>query len=821
MASLKQELKQILVRRQHRLYERELAAKNLTYDEWIRQQEEKINISTIRIIKEKRLTNDSKNPRNESDGNKNELEISKNEGFFQFFEVSDESGQYFRGKMTLLYCTVFDLVQDMGAFLEKERPDAVILSVYPGRMSRLAIPLICQAFGKNENTLVVYGDEDTVRDTVEGSAGGAAEENREEAGGERDGRREAKVRENPWFKPGWSPDRFLSSFYFGGLAAIRGTALRSVLQEAGRAEAADARRFFAEAAGQGAVSRQENARAGSPAQAQAREWLYRLIFEILKETNAFEKGHDDGQLPVCHIGQVLFHNKEDGYKQTERLQLPENKVREYFRGKMCRQEGKDIEEHLLLSIVIPSKDNTEALFKCLDSLTERTRTAYPLEVILVDNGSREENREKILQKVRELNGQECRYLYQPMPFNFSKMCNIGAENAKGELLLFLNDDMEIIQPDWLDKMAEKALLPYAGAVGAKLLYPDSDTIQHAGITNLRVGPAHKLQFLSDGEVHYFGMNRGVHNMLAATGACLMMRRDVFFEAGGFCEELAVAFNDVDLCYTIFENGYYNIVRNDVTLYHHESLSRGNDGDSPEKQLRLLKEKDRLYERHQPLYGRDPFYHPYLTTDMLEQEYSPAYRYQVTLDMPWSEAVSDTGDVRKAREDKCLVVGMECAMDIYKWKYGVSAEYALHQDRGSLEAVGAVSGEASAKFPVNAADRVAGAVKPEDTGYYFQGYSFIIGADNACYKKKLLLRNRENGGVWQISLDSRYRPDIKNNLRDQMNVDLTGFAAKLKKDAVPAGVYQFGMLAEDKCSRQKLVNWSNWVLEVGADGKSHG
>ena len=127
MASLKQELKQILVRRQHRLYERELAAKNLTYDEWIRQQEEKVNISTIRVAREKRLTNDSKSPRNESDGNKNELEISKNEGFFQLFEVSDESGQYFRGKMTLLYCTVFDLVQDMGALLEKERPDVVVL----------------------------------------------------------------------------------------------------------------------------------------------------------------------------------------------------------------------------------------------------------------------------------------------------------------------------------------------------------------------------------------------------------------------------------------------------------------------------------------------------------------------------------------------------------------------------------------------------------------------------------------------------------------------------------------------------------------------
>ncbi|MCI8975538.1 MAG: glycosyltransferase [Lachnospiraceae bacterium] len=792
MASLKQELKQILVRRQHRIYERELAAKNLTYDEWIRQQEEKVNISTIKIIREKRLTNDSEKLRNESVGNENELEISKKEEFPRLFEILDESSQFFRGTMTLLYCTVFDFVKDMGRLLEKERPDTVVLSVYPGRMSRLAIPLICQTFGNSGNTLVVYGDEDTVRDTAAGAAGSAVEENREEAGGEMDDRREAGVRENPWFKPGWSPDRFLSSFYFGGLVAIRGTALCGALQE--------------------------------PVRAEARSWLYSLLFEILKDTNAFEKGHDDGALPVSHIRQVLFHNKEDGYKQIERLQLPENKVKEYFQRKMCRPERMDIGERPLLSIIIPSRDNVEALFECLDSLTERTQASYPLEVILVDNGSREKNREKILRKVRELNGQggspkgkktstekgnlsikECSYLYQPMPFNFSKMCNIGAENAKGELLLFLNDDMEIMQPDWLDKMAEKALLPYAGAVGTKLLYPDSDIIQHAGITNLRVGPAHKLQFLSDGEVHYFGMNRGVHNMLAATGACLMMRRDVFFEAGGFCEELAVAFNDVDLCYTIFENGYYNIVRNDMMLYHHESLSRGNDGDSPEKQLRLLGEKDRLYERHQPLYGCDPFYHPYLTTDMLEQAYSPSYRYQVTLDMPWSQAEKDRGEAGKAREDKCLVVGMECAMDIFKWKYGVSAEYALRKGKESSGEVWA--DETGSRSP--------------DSGYYFQGYSFIIGADNACYKKKLLLRSTENGGVWQVSLDSRYRPDIKNNLRDQTNVDLTGFAAKLKKDAVPAGVYQFGMLAEDKCSRQKLVNWSNWVLEVGADGKSHG
>ena len=326
-------------------------------------------------------------------------------------------------------------------------------------------------------------------------------------------------------------------------------------------------------------------------------------------------------------------------------------------------------------------------------------------------------------------------------------------------------------------------LPFGGGVVAKLLYPGSSIIQHAGITNLRVGPAHKLQFLDDKTVHYYGMNRGVHDMLAATGACLMMRREVFEEAGGFCEDLAVAFNDVDLCYKIYEKGYYNIVRNDVTLYHHESLSRGKDGESEEKQLRLLGEKDLLYERHQELYGKDPFYHPYLTTDMLEQVYSPACRYQVSLEMPWSKVEPSGKAFLAAREDACLVVGMECAMDIYKWKYGVEPS------KGKVQA------------------------SSEDMGFYFQGYSFVIGSDNSCYDKKLLLKAKESGVVYEISLDNRYRQDIKNNLPDQLNVDLTGFAAKLQMGRIPKGIYQFGMLACDRCSRIKLVNWSSWTIEV--------
>lgn len=741
MASLKQNLKQILIGRQHKLYAKEVAAKNLTYDSWIREQEKITKIDSPVLVKcNKSLTNDFEKVISGSSESENEGNVSKENELCQPFEVIDETCQNAKIK-TGIFISKKIFSQNVASFFEKIDSDVVLLSVYEGKCSEHACSLILRKFASNKNIILIYGDEDT---------------------------QEEGIRENPWFKPDWSPDRFLSCFYFGGLVAVRMDAFKKAYMSC---KEKDIFRSLQE------QKDQEQRNMGI---------LYLLLFEMLKQQNAFVKGHEESELPVYHMKHVLYHSEKNGYEQIRDFKLPEEVVKEFetqlFGEKMQAQEKG---ENILLSVIIPSKDNPEVLFHCLDSLIERTNRKYSFEIILVDNGSSGENRKKIAGKVEKLNqkGKVCRYLYEPMNFNFSRMCNLGADAAAGRLLLFLNDDMEIIQPDWMERMTEKAILPYAGAVGAKLLYPDSDIIQHAGITNLRVGPAHKLQFLSDEKVHYFGMNRGVHDMLAVTGACLMVKREVFEQAGGFREELAVAFNDVDLCYTIYEQGYYNIERNDVVLYHHESLSRGKDGESREKQLRLLKEKDLLYEKHQDIYGRDPFYHPYLTTDMLESEYAPAYRYQVTLDMPWSGAEAAAGQMRGVREDQCLVVGMECAMDLYKWQYGVSPE------KGKIK------------------------INPEDMGYYLQGYSFVIGSDNACYKKKLLLKNQENGQTWAIPVENRYRQDIKNNLKDQLNVDLTGFAAKMRREDLPTGIYQFGMLAEDQCSRQKLVNWSNWVLEV--------
>lgn len=701
MASLKQSIKQLLINKQHKRYQKEVVEKNLTYyDAWIRAQEEKLNAaSLIARIREKK-------------------QETTGEPFTQT-EITDRNGE--RRTYTIVSADAFEKNREL--VLKKYASDIIIFKMYGGKLNDIALPLIDEKFREDSNIVLVYGDEDVLN---------------------------GEVRENPWFKPDWSPDNFLDTLYFGGLIAVRTKVFEQTASINGD------------------------------------YGLYMLLFDMIKSCGGFDKWNLHSYIPICHTQQVLFNSIK---KDKERIL---QKLPAEVADKLYATVHTTVSSKTSISVIIPSKDNPDTLFKCVESLLNKTVTRRSFEIILIDNGSSTENKDKIEAWTERLNDTAknmnyaflgCRYIYRPMQFNFSVMCNMGAKESKGELLLFLNDDMEIIQADWLDRLADKALLSYAGAVGAKLLYPDSHIIQHVGITNLRIGPAHKLQFLDDEEVHYFGKNRGVHNVLAVTGACLMLRREVFEQAGGFPEELAVAFNDVDLCYSIYENGYYNIVRNDVVLYHHESLSRGHDGESEEKQLRLMKEKDVLYERHRELYGKDPFYHKYLTTDRLDAGYTLDYRYHMLEDMAWSKVKNATKIVEKAREDKCLVVGMECAMDIYKWKYGVSRQ------KGKIEA------------------------KPQDMGYFFQGYSFVIGADNACYRKKLLLQNKYTKEVYSVPVETVYREDIRNNLKDQLNVDLTGFSAKIQGGSLIEGTYRFGILAEDLCSRQKLVNWSNWTLEV--------
>ncbi len=730
MAFLMRKMKELLIRRQHKQYEKAVEEQKLSYNDWIEKKEKEQQIEDVRVENSwKCLTNEEKSGINEGKTEEDEGNQSFDKNACRKCAVYDKTGH--KRKLVFLMIRLYRTRIDWDALVKSLEPDvdAVLFVCADGEISRICLPLLYQELAGKQDRLIIYGDEDVRGTQAEGG-----------------------VREKPWFKPDWSPDTFLTCFYFGSLTVIRAQVLRELSADSGE----------------------------KPAD------LYKLCFRLLERAGCFRQRFSDGDAPVFHVPEILFHGKSEGYEQIKELSLPQRALLSVAPiPKPAQSPGTP-----LVSIVIPSRDNPEVLFCCVDSLLERTQEGCSFEILIIDNGSTQENQriiqEKVGERVREIKRRDfcgIRYDCKPMEFNFSRMCNLGAAQAAGELFLFLNDDMEILQKDWLTKLACKALMPYAGAVGAKLLYPDSDIIQHAGITNLRVGPAHKLQYLSDRRNHYYGKNRGVHDMLAATGACLMMRREVFLQAGGFFEGLAVAFNDVDLCYTIYENGFYNMVRNDVILYHHESLSRGKDGESDQKQQRLLKEKDILYERHQDLYGTDPFYHKYLTSDMLESEYSPAFRYQVRLDMPWAKTGKRRALPAGVREDACVVLGMECAMDIYKWKYGVAAGQGREEPDAS------------------------------DMGYYFQGYCFVVGADNGCYKRTLILQNRDNGEIIRIPVESQYRRDICDNLKDQVNVELTGFAAKVRLADVPRGCYRFGMLAEKRFSRQRLVGFSSWMLQV--------
>jgi GT2 family glycosyltransferase len=192
--------------------------------------------------------------------------------------------------------------------------------------------------------------------------------------------------------------------------------------------------------------------------------------------------------------------------------------------------------------------------------------------------------------------------------------NFGATHARGEVLLFLNNDVEAINPDWLETMVKHALRPEVGAVGAKLLYAD-DTIQHAGIVvgmGGVAGHAHiRFPRAADG---YMRRLRLTHNCAAVTGACLMTRRAVFEQVGGFDESFVLAFNDVDLCLQIQARGYRVIWTPEAELYHLESKTRGYE-DSPDKLARFGRE----YRLFVAKWGRyldagDPFYNPNFRLD---------------------------------------------------------------------------------------------------------------------------------------------------------------------------------------------------------------
>jgi GT2 family glycosyltransferase len=260
-----------------------------------------------------------------------------------------------------------------------------------------------------------------------------------------------------------------------------------------------------------------------------------------------------------------------------------------------------------VSVIVPTRNQLALLRTCIEGVR---RTAYSrLELIIIDNGSDDSETQFYLQ---ELKKQDVNVIRIPGPFNFSSLNNAAVRHARGELLCFLNNDVEIIDPAWLSALVPQAIRADIGAVGGRLLYPDG-SVQHAGVvTGVGGGAAHAHRFQRDEDPGYFMRDRLPQRVSAVTAACLVVSREKFLAVDGFNEQdFPVAFNDVDLCLKLNSRGWQSFYEPRAVLVHHESKSRGSDR-SKENRQRFAAELHQLKLKWGTDRLRDPYHHPQLS-----------------------------------------------------------------------------------------------------------------------------------------------------------------------------------------------------------------
>jgi len=272
----------------------------------------------------------------------------------------------------------------------------------------------------------------------------------------------------------------------------------------------------------------------------------------------------------------------------------------------------------LVSIIICTRDYAALLRKAIESINSiSTYTNY--EIVIVDNCSRDPEAVAYLASLAKRPG--IRVIRDESPFNFSRLSNTGVAQARGEVVCLLNNDIEVITPDWLEEMLSFAMKPDVGAVGARLWYPDG-TLQHGGvIIGGREVACHFHLRLPKGSAGYFGRAALQQELSAVTGACLMVRRGVFEEVGGLDEKLRVAFNDIDFCLRLRVAGYRNIWTPFAELIHHESASQVLE-DNLEKIGRYEREKNFIRARWGKTLEQDPFYNPNLQKNQTDNSIRP-------------------------------------------------------------------------------------------------------------------------------------------------------------------------------------------------------
>ncbi len=380
---------------------------------------------------------------------------------------------------------------------------------------------------------------------------------------------------DPFFKPCWSPDLLIGMNYVGHFNVMRKQLLLSIGADWGDI---------------------------------ANDDFYHLVLRVAEETNK-----------VGRIPQVLSHCRlaaESSAIPTDQSELATTAQMKSLedalsrRGELAdvvRNDAGKFKAHFrvsknpLVSIIIPTKDRWDMLRQCIESVESVTR--YPsYEIVVIDNGSRTAKAKEYLNALSK----KWPIHRFPQPFNFSEINNYGASKASGEFLLFLNDDTQVIAPDWMSAMVAQGQRAGVGAVGAKLLYP-SGMIQHAGVVlGVRGVAGHAFRHLRHDTQHYRGLPHVLRNCSAVTAACMLVSAKIFYEIEGFDGHLKVEYNDVDLCLRLIRAGYRIIYTPDALLIHHENASRKGGRSQEDESFFLARWETSLRQG-------DFYYHPELTT----------------------------------------------------------------------------------------------------------------------------------------------------------------------------------------------------------------
>lgn len=377
------------------------------------------------------------------------------------------------------------------------------------------------------------------------------------------------VRSAPWHKPAWSPDLLLGGRFTGSLLALRAEVWRQL--------------------GSGAVPTHD------------------LVLR-LAESGA----------RVLHLPRILAHRPAaapaaqaaDGVAVRAALArcgiaarlAPVAACAPLLRVSPVAQ-GRP-----LVSAIIPTRDHADLLAVCLEGLFGPLTAGVEVEAVVVDNGSREPATAALFARWRARQPDRFRVLACDEPFNFSRLTNLGAAQARGGHLLLLNNDIEMVEPGWLAEMLGWLQQPGIGFVGARLLYPDR-SVQHAGVAlGVRGVCGHIHRGAPGDDPAQHGRVLVAHDVGAATGACLLLPTALYRELGGLDEQLPVTYNDIDLCLNVRARGLRGVVA-PATLVHHESKSRGSDA-SPERRARAEAEFARLIARHGRTMLDDPYHSPW-------------------------------------------------------------------------------------------------------------------------------------------------------------------------------------------------------------------